>query len=83
LNAALPDRDRRGRRARGVRGRRRAGAGAVRPVTGTPKALVTEEWTPLEPGALDRKLYVRGLGLTAERSVKGGHDHLVLVSFRR
>ena len=26
------------------------------------RALVTEEWTPLEPGVLDRKLYVRGLG---------------------
>jgi hypothetical protein len=53
------------------------------PVTGTRKALVTEEWTPLEPGVLDRKLYARGLGLAAERSVKGGHDHLVLVSFHR
>ena len=53
------------------------------PFTGTRKALVTEEWSPLEPGVLDRKLYVHGVGLAAERSVKGGHDHLVLVSFRR
>ena len=51
--------------------------------TGARKALVTEEWTPLEPGVLDRKLYVRGIGLAAERSVKGGHDHLALVSFTR
>jgi hypothetical protein len=49
------------------------------PVTGARKALVTDEWSPLEPGVLDRKLYVRGIGLAAERSMKGGHDHLVLV----
>ena len=53
------------------------------PFTGARKALVTEEWTPLEPGVLDRKLYVRSIGLAAERSIKGGHDHLALVSFTR
>jgi hypothetical protein len=59
-------------------------AGAVdAPFTGKRTALVTEEWTPLEPGVLDRKLYVRGIGLAAEHSVKGGHDRLALASFRR
>jgi len=53
------------------------------PFTGKRTALVTEEWTPLEPAVLDRKLYVRGIGLVAEHSVKGGHDRLALVSFRR
>ena len=53
------------------------------PFSGARKALVTEEWSPLEPGVLDRKLYVRGIGLAAERSIKGGHDHLALVSFTR
>jgi len=53
------------------------------PFTGKHNALVTDEWTPLEPGVLDRKLYVHGIGLAAEHSVKGGHDRLVLVSFRR
>lgn len=34
-------------------------------------ALLTKEWTPLEPGVLDHKLYVRGVGMVLEQSVKG------------
>jgi len=45
-------------------------------------ALLTEEWTPLEPGVLDHKLYARGIGLTVEQSVKGGNERLELVSVR-
>jgi hypothetical protein len=45
-------------------------------------ALQTRETTPLEPGVVDRKLYVHGIGQVAEESVKGGHDRLRLVSFR-
>ncbi|MEA2281396.1 MAG: hypothetical protein QOK21_2003 [Solirubrobacteraceae bacterium] len=44
--------------------------------------LQTRETTPLEPGVVDRKLYVDGIGQIAEESVKGGHDRLRLVSFR-
>ena len=48
-----------------------------------PNALLTQEWTPLEPGVIDHKLYVRGIGNVLERSVKGGNEHLELVSLRR
>jgi hypothetical protein len=44
--------------------------------------LLTEEWTPLEPGTLDHKLYVRGVGTVVERSVTGGNEYLELVSLR-
>jgi hypothetical protein len=45
-------------------------------------ALLTKEWTPLEPGVLDHKLYVRGIGLAAEDSIQGGNEHLTLVALR-
>ena len=45
-------------------------------------ALLTEEWTPLEPGVLDHKLYRRGVGTAREETVKGAVERLVLVSFR-
>ncbi|MDX6492686.1 MAG: hypothetical protein QOH02_621, partial [Gaiellaceae bacterium] len=46
-------------------------------------ALLTKEWTPLEPGVLDHKLYVRGIGTVKEETVKGGSERNVLVSVRR
>jgi hypothetical protein len=48
----------------------------------TPNALLTQEWTPLEPGVIDHKLYVRGIGEVLERSVQGANEHLELVSLR-
>jgi hypothetical protein len=45
-------------------------------------ALLTEEWTPLEPGVLDHKLYVRGVGQVLEQSVKGPNERLELISMR-
>lgn len=51
-------------------------------VSGPRNALLTEEWTPLEPGVLDHKLYVRGVGTVLEQSVKGGNERLELVSMR-
>ena len=48
-----------------------------------PNALLTEEWTPLEPGVLDHKLYVRGTGTALERTVKGGDELNELVSVKR
>ena len=53
------------------------------PYTSTRNGLVTEEWTPLEPGVLDRKLYVRGIGIAVEKAVKGGDEHLELLSVSR
>jgi hypothetical protein len=46
-------------------------------------ALLTEEWTPLEPGVLDHKLYVRGVGTVLEQTVKGGRERNALVFMRR
>ena len=46
-------------------------------------ALLTEEWTPLEPGERDHKLYVRGTGTVLERTVKGGDELNELVSLTR
>jgi hypothetical protein len=48
-----------------------------------PNALRTEEWTPLEPGVLDHKLYVRGVGDVFERTVKGGDELNELVRVTR
>jgi hypothetical protein len=45
-------------------------------------ALLTEEWTPLEPGVLDHKYYVRGVGTVLEQTVKGGDERNTLVSVR-
>jgi hypothetical protein len=47
-----------------------------------PVSLLTEEWTPLEPGTLDHKYYVRGIGTVLEQTVKGGSERNALVSFR-
>jgi len=50
------------------------------PFVSTANALRTKEWTPLEPGVIDAKYYVRGVGLVYEAAVKGGTEHLELVS---
>ena len=47
------------------------------------RTVTTREWTPLEPGVVDHKRYARGVGLVAERTVKGGDDHAELVSSSR
>jgi hypothetical protein len=46
-------------------------------------ALRTEERTALEPGVVDNKYYVRGLGVAEELSVKGGTEVLQLVDVLR
>jgi hypothetical protein len=53
------------------------------PAVSSKRALLTKEWTPLEPGVLDHKLYVRGVGLVDERTVRGGDERNVLVSRSR
>jgi hypothetical protein len=45
-------------------------------------AMRTREWTPLEPGAIDAKYYVRGIG-TVKEQAQDGSERSVLVSFRR
>ncbi len=57
---------------------------AVRvPYVSSRHALLTKELTPLEPGVVDHKLYVRGIGTVLEQTVKGGNERNELISFRR
>jgi hypothetical protein len=58
-------------------------ASASTPYTTSSNVLLTEEWTPLEPGVLDHKLYVRGIGTVLEQTVQGGSEQAALVSFKR
>jgi hypothetical protein len=43
-------------------------------------ALQTEETTDLEPGTLDQKFYVRGIGEVTEAAVHGPPEALDLVA---
>lgn len=43
--------------------------------------LQTEDTTPLEPGLVERKYYVRDIGVVLEETVAGGSDRVVLVEF--
>ena len=52
------------------------------PFVSTQKALRTREWTPLEPGTVDNKYYVRGVGTVREIAVQGPVEKLELVSFK-
>ena len=45
-------------------------------------ALRTREWTVLEPGVVDSKYYVRGIGEVFEGSVKGAKETSRLVSVK-
>jgi hypothetical protein len=57
-------------------------ATVVVPYVSSKKALLTKEWTPLEPGVLDHKFYVRGIGTVLEQTVKGGDERNALVAVR-
>jgi hypothetical protein len=47
------------------------------------QCLETEEWSPLEPGARERKYYARGVGMVLQRTVAGGNEEMVLVKVIR
>jgi hypothetical protein len=47
------------------------------------RALLIRETTPLEPGVVDHKLYVRGVGVVLEQTEKGGDERNELVSLQR
>jgi hypothetical protein len=47
------------------------------------RMLLTQEWTPLEPGVLDHKFYVRGIGTVLEQTEKGGDERNELVAVTR
>ena len=58
-------------------------ASVVVPYTASAHALLTKEWTPLEPDTLDHKLYIRGIGLAKEETIKGGDERWELSDIRR
>jgi len=47
---------------------------------GRPNTLLTKEWTPLEPGVVDHKMYVRGIGTVLEQTQKGGNERNELIA---
>jgi hypothetical protein len=53
------------------------------PAASSRHAMLIRETTPLEPGVLDHKVYVRGIGTVREETVKGGNERYRLVSVRR
>ena len=57
-------------------------ASASVPFVSSRQALLTKEWTPLEPGTIDHKLYVRGVGTVLEETVRGGSERAALVSMK-
>jgi hypothetical protein len=44
------------------------------------EVLLTQEWTPLEPGVLDHKMYARGIGIVLEQTEKGPEERNELVA---
>jgi hypothetical protein len=52
------------------------------PASSSDAALLTREWTPLEPGVVDHKVYVRGIGTVLEQTVKGGDERNTLFAMR-
>jgi hypothetical protein len=53
------------------------------PAVASRRAMLVRETTPLEPGVVDHKLYVRGIGAVLERTVRGGDERFALVAVRR
>ncbi len=49
----------------------------------TSHALLTREWTPLEPGVVDHKFYVPEIGTVLEETVRGGDEVNELARIRR
>jgi hypothetical protein len=50
---------------------------------GPANTLLTQETTPLEPGTVDHKVYVHGIGTVLEQTERGGDERNELVSVRR
>ena len=52
------------------------------PAASSDHALLTQETTRLEPGTVDHKLYLRGVGTVLEQAIKGPIEQLLLVSVK-
>jgi hypothetical protein len=61
-------------------------ASVATPAVSSSSAMLTEEKTPLEPGVVDQKYYVQGIGTVSEQQVAGAPpgqaESTQLVSFR-
>jgi hypothetical protein len=59
--------------------------GVFRSIVGSHSAVqvLTKEWSPLEPGVIDHKMYTRGIGNVFEQTQKGPNEHAELISLRR
>ena len=61
-------------------------ASVATPAVSSSSAMLTEETTPLEPGVVDHKYYVQGIGTVTEQQVAGAPpgqgESAQLVSFR-
>ena len=53
------------------------------PPSGPTARCSTREWTPLEPGVVDHKLDVRGVGLVDERTIRPATQRNTLVRWTR
>jgi hypothetical protein len=47
------------------------------------QAMLTMEWTPLEPNVVDHKYYVQGIGTVLEQTAKGPLERNTLVSVHK
>jgi hypothetical protein len=54
------------------------GASVAVPYATASDALLTKEWTPLEPDVVDHKYYLRGVGMVKESTVKGPKEENAL-----
>ncbi|MFL5797676.1 MAG: hypothetical protein ACJ77A_07045 [Actinomycetota bacterium] len=61
----------------------RRGITVVVPYGRLHRGLRTLEWTPLEPGVIDKKAYAWGVGLVSEESATGPRETAELVRIRR
>jgi hypothetical protein len=52
------------------------------PAVSSRHAMLIRETTPLEPGVVDHKIYVRGIGTVREETVRGGSERYRLVAVR-
>ena len=50
---------------------------------GLKNTLLTQETTPLEPGTVDHKMYVRGIGTVLEQTEQGPNERNELISITR
>ena len=61
----------------------RTGVSVSTPFRGFRGTLETRDWSPLEPGVVERKYYARGIGEVKGFLVKGGAERMALVSVQR